>query len=45
MSLSSNVTAEAGMMIDRSDSQNFFINCGHYLRFIGVRFVIQFPNP
>lgn len=44
MSLSSNVTAETGIMMERRESQNFFINCGSYLRFFGVRFVIQFLN-
>ena len=44
MSLSCNVTAEAGIMMERRENQNFFINCGNYLRLFGARFVIQFPS-
>jgi hypothetical protein len=44
VSLSSNVTAEAGIMMERRENQNFFINRGSYLRLFGGRFVIQFPS-
>jgi len=44
VSLSSNVTAEAGIMMERRENQNFFINCGSYLRLFGARFVMQFPS-
>ena len=38
------MTAEAGIMMERRENQNFFIKCGNYLRFFGARFVIQFPS-
>jgi hypothetical protein len=44
VSLSSNVIAEAGIMMERRENQNFFINRGSYLRLFGARFVIQFPS-